>query len=367
MNDVVMEVNNPKEYITALSLARNAFLDNVSICVNNMRGDFSHIITKDIQDGIKGLFSANYGFFPAAQTRSYSSRILFNPLGLIANVHLNALYMSSEKERNDFNCIAAEISELLIEKCGFYTSDMSRIVAFTNWIRKYFVYRNTDNYQDHSAAELLKNRTGVCQAIAALAVVVLPYMGIRTQYVAGQGNGNGSWGNHAWNIVCINGEWIHVDFTFALNSIGIPMTSNIISTKMFRANHKWDENAFSTDAIEARHYMNDSISKGEIVLYKNQEFLMINEVKIHTKFPIYYEYNNQDYIKFYDLLKYLGGGCEIDLEKNQIRICVADKVYLIPATDNIVECQTGGINKRSLEIADINNVEINGKLMFRFV
>ena len=366
MNDIVMEVNNPKEYLTALSLARNAFLSNVSIGVNNMENTFSSSIDKDIQDGISGIFSSTSGFFPAAQTRYYSSKVIYNPFGLGANVHLNAIYMSNEKERNDFTCIAAEISELLIRKCGVGTSDFAKVKEFADWVRRYFTYKSNDVYQDHSAAELLKNRTGVCQAIAALACVVLPYMGLRVQYVVGEGKGVGGWGCHAWNMVFINDRWIHMDFTFAMNSIGVPMTEGIMNKKIFMSTHKWDEKAFSESAIEAKYRLNRALLDAEVILYLDREYFEIDGVKIYSRTPIYYEKDNVTWIRYYDLVKYLGGGCKYSPSKNELQICVASRRYSIKGASKVMDMNLCGVRKESLDALKIRYVEINGKLMFRF-
>lgn len=366
MNDIVMEVNNPKEYITALSLARNAFLSNVSIGVNNIEKTFSASIEKDIQEGIRGIFSSSSGFFPAAQTRSYSSRIIYNPFGIGANVHLNAVYMSSEKERNDFTCIAAEISELLIQKCGYGASGYTKVNAFANWVRRYFTYKNNDVYQDHSAAELLKNRTGVCQAIAALACAVLPYMGLKVQYVVGEGKGVGGWGNHAWNMVFIDDKWIHMDFTFAMNSMGIPTIERIINKKLFMSTHRWDEKAFSDSATEAKYKLNSSLSEAEVILYLNKEYLEIDGVKIFSRIPIYYEKDNVMWIRYYYLVKYLGGGCEYIPDRNELKICVSSKRYSIKNASQVLDIDLCGVRRESLDALSVRYVELNGKLMFKF-
>lgn len=366
MNDIVMEVNNPTEYLTALSLARNAFLENVSININNKEKTFSNHLNEDVQDGIDCVFSPKSGFFPAAQTRQYSSEIIYNPYGFGANVHLYAVYMCSEKERNDFTCIAAEISNLLNSKYRNITSEYEKIKVFADWVRRYFAYKNNDVYQDHSAVELLKNRTGVCQAISALACVVLPYMGIKTQYVVGEGKGISGWGSHAWNMVLLSDRWVHVDFTFAMNAIGIPMTDGIFNRKIFMNTHKWDEKAFSDVATMAKYNVNNVLFDAEIILYLNKEYIEINGVKIHSRVPVYYEKNNAKWIRYYDLIRYIGGGCELNYHKDELYICVASKRYSIRGAMKVIDMELCGVRKESLDALKIRNVEINGKLMFRF-
>lgn len=366
MNNIVMKVNNPKGYLTALYLAGNAFLRNVCIDINNKENEFSCHLHKDVQDGINAVFSSTSGFFPAAQIRAYSSRMLYNPFGFSTNVHLDAVYMSSEKERNDFICVAAEISELLIQKCGVGASDFMKVRVFADWVRKYFTYKNNGVYQDHSAAELLKNRTGVCQAISALACVVLPYMGLRTQYVTGEGKGAGGWGCHSWNMVFIENRWIHIDFTFGMNSIGIPMTEGMINKKIFMSTHKWDKKVFSESATETKYKLNSPFLSAKVILYLNRKYFEIDGVKIYTGTIVYYKSNNATWIKFYELVKYLGGGCEYNVGKDELQVCAANRRYSIKGASKVMDMNQQGIRKESLDAMEINSVEINEKLILHF-
>jgi len=43
---------------------------------------------------------------------------------------------------------------------------------------------------------------------------MLKEVGINTRIIFGQGNGNGSWQDHTWNLVYLCGDWYHVDATF---------------------------------------------------------------------------------------------------------------------------------------------------------
>lgn len=366
LSETLIEVNNPKEFIMALCIARNAFLNNVSINVNNLTRGFSNNLSQDIQEGINGIYSSRCGFFPTAQASSYSSRMVIYPFGLFAHVQLCANYLSTEKENSDFTCIAAEISELLNKDISHDSSDMIKVKKFVSWLKKNFEYKCTDTYADHSAVELLKNRTGVCQAIAALAVKVLPFMGIKTQYVTGVGKGVCGWGNHAWNIICLNGEWVHVDFTFALNSFVIPMTDNVITTRIFEKTHKWDAADMSDSAIEVRENLYDEIEKGEIILYKNKEFFTINSIKIHTKLPIYRSDGTKDYIRIGKLVKYLGGGCELEPYRGHMRICVNGKVINVNESLKYLNRGTDEFDIKILQDCGIRHIEMNNKIMLTF-
>ncbi len=50
-----------------------------------------------------------------------------------------------------------------------------------------FHLQKTGATRDHAAVGLLQTRQGVCQAIAALSMVILPHLGILARYVCGEG------------------------------------------------------------------------------------------------------------------------------------------------------------------------------------
>lgn len=366
MSNVVMEVSTSKELVLAICFARNAFLENAKICVDNTKGNFSRNMSEDIQAAITGLYSLDCGYFPTAQTKSYASKILFDASCSFAKIYLKTNYMSSEKECNDFTCIAAEISELLLAECGPHVRDIKKIEKFSSWIKENFDYKITNTYKDHSAVELLRNRTGVCQAIAALAVKVLPYMGIETQYIAGQGYGTSGWGNHAWNIVKVDGRWLHVDFTFALNSLLLPMTDNVFNSIMFEKNHKWNRDLLSEEAIEARANLYYEIENSEIVLIENKEYFLIQGVKIFTRTPIYTNTGEREYISIRDMLNYLDGACELNPLTDTMRICVGSRIMTLNNASAIFNPDIVAFDKRILDICGIRNVKYRNKLMLTF-
>ena len=366
MNNVIMEVSSPEELVLAICFARNAFLENTKICVDNSKKTFNTNISSEIQTAITGLYSLDSGYFSMAQTKSYTSEISFDALGTYAKLYLTTKYMSSEKECNDFTCIASEISEILLKECGRNASTIKKIKNFSAWVNNNFDYKNTNSYKDHSAVELLKNRTGVCQAIAALAVKVLPYMGIETQYVSGQGYGTSGWGNHAWNIVKINGRWIHVDFTFALNSIIIPMTDTSIHSKQFERTHQWNKELLCNRAIEARAFLYGETKNSEIVLIENENYFLLQNVKIHTRFPVYTKQRDKDYIAIKEFINFLDGACELNPSTDTMRICVGSRIITLQNASILLNPETGAIDREILGSYGIKNVKYKNKLMLTF-
>ena len=347
-------------------MRKNAFLKSVKICVDNTAGNFNKTINEDIQDAIIGMYSLECGYFSTAQTKSYAFKILFDASGSFAKIYLKTDYMSSEKERNDFTCIAAEISELLLTECGLWANDFQKIAKFSSWVKKNFDYKITNTYKDYSAVELLRNRTGVCQAIAALAVKVLPYMGIETQYISGQGYGTSGWGKHAWNIVKTDGRWIHVDFTFALNSLLVPMTDNNFNLKMFEKTHQWNSDLLSEEAIAARSALFHEIEKSEILLIENEKYFMIHGVKIFTEIPIYMNTGDKEYISVGDMVRYLGGACELNPSTDTMRICVGGRIMTVNDALSLLNPDIAAFDRSILDICGIRNVKYKNKLILTF-
>lgn len=76
------------------------------------------------------------------------------------------------------------------------------------WAFDYIVDNVTYDYTltDHSAYGALKNGTAVCQGIANLYYVMAIELGLKCKIVSG--------GDHAWNLVELEGKWYYVDPTW---------------------------------------------------------------------------------------------------------------------------------------------------------
>lgn len=62
----------------------------------------------------------------------------------------------------------------------------------------------------HSPYTLYNNKYGVCQAYTAMAKIMLDELGIKN----GLGVGSADGIPHTWNVVSVNGELLHIDFTW---------------------------------------------------------------------------------------------------------------------------------------------------------
>ena len=158
-------------------------------------------LTSDIQYGVLSLYKNTAGSFAGAQLSQFSLQMISDSFGRFSRVIINSRFFSSSKELNDLICVSAEIACLLNNKVRDHRDEFEKISLFDKWVRNNFEYKSTSKIEDHIAIDLLKNRSGVCQAIAAIAVLVLSYMGVKVLYVTGEGKGSHGWGPHAWNAI----------------------------------------------------------------------------------------------------------------------------------------------------------------------
>ena len=106
------------------------------------------------------------------------------------------------------------------EICAGLETDAEKLEAVRNYVVNNFSYDFNKAATIKSGTlpsidELLQNRAGICQDIAAFTACVLRVQGIPTQMVIGQANRY----YHAWNNVLIDGEFRRIDLTAEINSI----------------------------------------------------------------------------------------------------------------------------------------------------
>jgi transglutaminase-like putative cysteine protease len=97
----------------------------------------------------------------------------------------------------------------------------------------------------YTFAGLLQNGTGVCQAYAELFYLYLSYLNIECYVVTGLADGGtGLYEDHAWNVVLLDGEYVHVDVTFddPVPDRGIEITYDyfLLTDEEIAEDHSWD-------------------------------------------------------------------------------------------------------------------------------
>lgn len=328
MNQIVeMNVSTPEQFIRAIRLSQNVFKNQTVINVMNHGETFSRAseLISDIQYGVTSLYKNSAGSFAGAQLSQFSIQMISDPFGRFSKLLINARYFSSSKELNDLICVSAEIAGLLNRKVKNHGDEIEKIYLFDRWVRNNFEYKNTRQIEDHTAIALLKNRSGVCQAIAAIAVLVLSYMGVKVLYVTGEGKGSGGWEPHAWNAVKINGRWMYVDFTFSMNSLRLPSTKSGIEEKFFVKTHRWDKKEYSDRSMD---------SKWKSICWKKEDGInidvkadncRINGVEVRFSSKLLINDGNRILVDLVSIIRLLGGGIELIPRTGTINVCVFSK------------------------------------------
>lgn len=328
MNQIVeMNVSTPEQFINAIRLSQNVFADQTVINVSNARESFAKVsqLTSDIQYGITSLYKNTAGSFAGAQLSRLSFRMISDPFGRFSRVLINSRYFSSAKELNDLICISSEIANLLSIKVRDPRDEFEKIRLFDRWMRNNFEYKNTNQIGDHKAVNLLKNRSGVCQAIAAISVLVLSYMGVEVLYVTGKGKGNNGWEPHAWIAAKINERWIHFDFTFSMNSIRLPSTGSKIEEKLFDTTHRWNKKEYSSYSMDSKWKSICWNNWTGIKIEIGTNNCRINGVDVRFSSRLLIRNGNNVLIDIASIIRLLGGGIELIPNTDSINICVCNK------------------------------------------
>ena len=337
MNQIIeMNVSTPEQFIRAVRLSQNVFENLTVINVMNRGESFARAseLTSDIQYGVTSLYKNTVGSFAGAQLSQFSIQMVSDPYGRFSKLLINARYFSSPKEFNDLICVAGEIAGLLYKKVRNRSDDLEKIYTFDRWVRQNFEYKSTSQIEDHTAINLLKSRSGVCQAIAAIAVLVLSYMGVKVLYVSGEGKGNDGWGPHAWNTAFVNGQWIHMDFTFSMNSLRLPCTKSVVEEKFFVKTHRWDKKEYSSRSMASKWESICWNKENGVNIIVNAESCRINGVEVKFSSKLLVKDGNRILVDLVSIIRLMGGGIELIPDTGTINVCVCNKRIILKGAMN---------------------------------
>ena len=113
------------------------------------------------------------------------------------------------------------------------TSKYNTAVRLFNWVRDYLGY--TFYYGTrYGAAGTLKAMTGNCCDTANLIVALARYDGIPARYIHGYCKfiKSGTWYDHVWAQLYVNGKWYNADGTSIHNSLGVITNWNTTTYKL---------------------------------------------------------------------------------------------------------------------------------------
>lgn len=290
-------VRDDFELLIAVSMILKSHKDAVKIIIDN-QNSFANMDTIiqhicDVQDMSGIEFELGQRSMSSSLVRPYFDKS-------ILVCELSYKYFDDAFKVNQLSCIVAEHSL----KTQNIQGDLNVVNYLLKWFRDNIRYQDNDLLSDHSAVGLIKNGTAVCQGIAVYAYLYLNSRGIHTRYVAGEGDGSGGWGGHAWNLSLINGSWNHIDYTFELNSY---RQSVIRSRVDFELDHKWDKQAYSIENSNKVKKTVDALKSSIITVLPNQKIFSINGVVVYipSLINVAPAINGKMYISAFDVLPFL--------------------------------------------------------------
>lgn len=146
---------------------------------------------------------------------------MFWPDGNIVSTAYNNSYTTIEAQ---YNCTKSEREQKALQIEQAVSAALSDAASLTSDYDKIkFVYEYVVNTVDYVAGapdnqnlySALVNKQSVCAGYAKATQYLLSRMGIECIYVLGQATNSQTTDAHAWNIVKCNGQYYHVDSTWA--------------------------------------------------------------------------------------------------------------------------------------------------------
>ncbi len=153
--------------------------------------------------------------------------------------------------------VDAAVSEILNELNLWDASDYDKVKGIYDWITENITYDHdwddttSEDLYKHSTHAAVMTKTAVCQGIASLYYRLSLELGVDCRYISGVA-GQTEQENHAWNIVCLEGKYYHMDPTWDLGMINV-YRYFLVSGQDFP--HHYRSEKFDTAAFHALYPM----------------------------------------------------------------------------------------------------------------
>ncbi|MCL2748083.1 MAG: hypothetical protein FWE59_05440 [Oscillospiraceae bacterium] len=125
-------------------------------------------------------------------------------------------------------------------------TDREKLQVIHDWVVQRNTYPDTYDEDSRSAAALVLRGDAICSGYTDAVKIMCDYAGIPCVNLSGRAvNAKGERGNHGWNAVRVEGEWLHLDATFddPKSESGEQICIHdyfLITTDEISANHSFD-------------------------------------------------------------------------------------------------------------------------------
>lgn len=292
-------VENYDEYNEVLKETLSNYESSVVIEVKDYDEDIYNNIPIENVTGYHEALSANYEWTLSRQDLRSSTLLTFN---FIYHEPKETL-ISKEK------AVKIKVQEIIKEVITPEMKDYEKEKAIHDYVVNNCIYDEryyTGGMPDesYSAYGVLIDGIGVCQGYAIAMNLLLKEVGIESLYIHGEAfdyNTN-TYGNHAWNLVKIQGNYYHLDATW--NDPLMEDGSNKVQYSYFNItdeqiseNHKWDKSDYpectsSQYSFDNLNFIEKDIFGNDIIVVQDYEEFSasiqgaISEMKPNTTYKI---------------------------------------------------------------------------------
>lgn len=189
----------------------------------------------------------------ALRRDDYSAYILesymytIRSLGNLSRITIEARYRETKEETA---AVDRKVSETLAEIIKPAMNEHEKVKAIHDWIVTHVAYDESLIY--YTAHDAIEHGQTVCQGYSLLGYKMLKASGIPVLIAEGSVNT----GEHAWNMIQLDGKWYHLDLTWddpvgAAPEAGISYKYYLKSDEELRRDHAWTMSYPEAGAIYA--------------------------------------------------------------------------------------------------------------------
>lgn len=140
--------------------------------------------------------------------------------------------------------------------CAQYSSDYDRALALHDYLVKNATYSQCSAAKNLAASTscMLHSGEGICEGYARAYGLLLTLAGIECRYVGGSAGND----THAWNLVKLGGQWVHIDCTYDDPLPDAPDRAIhayfAMSDAQIGVNHRWNRSSVPSATNSSLYY-----------------------------------------------------------------------------------------------------------------
>lgn len=246
-------------------------------------------------------------------------------------------------------------------------SQREQVELINQAVSRQVEYLDTGHDRDYTAYGAMYDGTAVCQGYSLLADRIMKGAGLDCRIVAGKARDpyTGSEGAHMWNIVRVDGDWLHLDTTWN-DAYGNENPYLLVSDSQIARDHTYDTEFYThsrlesgLELLELRRRSHMTMRLGETTMTVGEKTVEIDPGRSTT--PVLE--GERVLLPLRALVENLGGTVEWDDHSRQVRISYRD--YEMSLWPDSARAEVNGMPMR-MEMP-LTTIDDRAMVMVRFV